>query len=228
MFVCCRWMPNFYEKKKQRTLNDECGRVGSVIEHRLGAARVVARVQLGGLSDGQRLVLGLDEAGLLLEIDQFALVQPLYAEIQRRVSHGCAAERGRLAGRHLVVLWTVSDARPLYHAEKRLFFKCWHSMSRWAPNGFTFCCYLDELFRDLNSYVLPIPWVCWDTKLDLKVNLPFTTKVPLPSTFPCLLEAWQEYTPASVNVSSLKNAETEWINLRYDGGRGTEKKTPNK
>ena len=72
-------------------------------------ARVATGVQLGGLGDGQAVVVGLDEAGLRVEVYPPAVLEPVDAEVEVGVRHGVAAEGGRVPGLHLVWLGALSE-----------------------------------------------------------------------------------------------------------------------
>jgi hypothetical protein len=61
-----------------------------------------------------------DKARLAVKVDELSVVEPVDGETQRGVGDGIAAERGRGPGRHLVVLWLVSDASVLCRWAKHL------------------------------------------------------------------------------------------------------------
>jgi hypothetical protein len=91
-------------------LNDKCRTSSSRIQVGLCQAGVGARIELCGLRDGQRLIGGLDEPRLGLEVDQLSVLQPLDLQLEVGVVDGVAAERGRVGRLHLVVLRPGSDS----------------------------------------------------------------------------------------------------------------------
>ena len=78
-------------------------------------ARVAAGVQLGGLGDGQAVVVGLDEPGLRLEVDPSSVLLPVDLQLEVGVGDRVAPEGGRVPRLHLVRLRTLSDVGLLLH-----------------------------------------------------------------------------------------------------------------
>ena len=60
--------------------------------HPSDLAGVGAAVKLGGLGDGQAVVVGLDEPGLGVEVNPPAILQPVDVEVQVGVGNGVAPE----------------------------------------------------------------------------------------------------------------------------------------
>ncbi len=102
-YLCVALHPSQHWRVRH-VLYYERGVGGCRVQVRLRQTGVAPRVQLGGLCDGERLVRGLDEPGLHVEVDQLRVLEPLYGQRQVRVVDGVAPERGRVPGLHLVVL----------------------------------------------------------------------------------------------------------------------------
>lgn len=95
--------------QKKPTLHGERGLRARLVDGRARDARVLAGVQLRGVGDEQRVVVGHAEARLVLQVDGLAVAEPHDLQPQRVVGVRVAAERGRRARRHLVVVRLVRD-----------------------------------------------------------------------------------------------------------------------
>lgn len=67
--------------RTEPTLDSQGSLRASLVNGRPGDTRVLPGVQLGGVGDEQRVVVGHAEARLVLEVDGLSVVQPDYLQV---------------------------------------------------------------------------------------------------------------------------------------------------
>lgn len=95
------------------TLNGQRSLRSSLIYRGPGYTRVLSRVQLRGVRNEQRVVIGHAEPRLVLKVDLLAVVEPDDLELEGVVCVGVATERRRGSRGHFVVFWLVRNNRAL-------------------------------------------------------------------------------------------------------------------
>lgn len=76
------------------TLNSQCSLRPRFINSCSSNACVLAGVQLGGVRNEQRVVVGHSEPGLALEVYRLSVVQPYDLQLKRVIGVGVTAEGG--------------------------------------------------------------------------------------------------------------------------------------